>query len=214
MNEKLTNKKYINIYNIIIINMSIITKRGDFGYTSLYNGDRMPKNHPRIKALGEIQHLTYMISQYISVTKKENTTIKNAKTQLKIIMHWLYELSAYIATPRDNSTPDKIEQTRFTPDKENDLTKMIHKLEDILPKQTCLLLPMGNKYSCGLYILSSQTRKVERKIYTAIKDNKTEMKDVLPFINRLSDYFYILARSVNKLYKIKEIPYKKNVRMQ
>lgn len=195
--------------------MSVVTKGGDLGYTSLYNGEKVSKDHPRIKALGEIQHLSYMISRFL-VHLEELIKVRNLDDlihDLQVIMHWLYELSAYIATPRNRSSVVQLKNTQFHPSKEKALHKIISHFETILPKQTCLLLPLGNKYSCGAYLLSSQTRKVERKIYTTIKESEVELKTVLPFINRLSDYFYIVARVINNLFKIKEVPYKKNMKM-
>ncbi len=195
--------------------MSITTKSGDLGHTSLYNGKKVSKDHPRIKALGEIQHLSYMISRFL-VDLKELSKMLNIVDiihDLQVIMHWMYELSSYIATPRERSIIVQLKNTQFHSYKEKSLHKVITYLETKIPKQTCLLLPLGNKYSCGAYLLSSQTRKVERKIYTTVKETEIEVKTVIPFINRLSDYFYIVARVINNSFKIKEVPYKKNMKM-
>ena len=190
--------------------MSVVTKSGDRGYTSLYNGKQVPKYHPRIKAIGSIQNLSYLIGKYVNFKFK---SISKFDDDIITIMCWLYDLGAYIATPRKTSTKNQIKTTEFTKDKEESLHKKIKWFENEIPKQTCFLIPIGSKSSSLLYEISGKVRESERIIYEAIHENKQEVNEIMPFINRLSDYFYIFARYVNYKNGYKDIPYVKNKKM-
>nr|QBK88419.1 MAG: cobalamin adenosyltransferase [Mimivirus LCMiAC01] len=189
--------------------MSVVTKGGDHGYTRLYNGEKVPKYHPRIKAIGSVQNLSYAIGKYFYM-KKGSIFDDDIIT----VMCWLYDLGAYLATPRNTiSTKDMIKKTEFTKDKEKSLHEKIKWFEKEIPKQTCFIIPIGTELGSLLYEISGKVRETERIIFEAIHENKQEVNDIMPFINRLSDYFYVFARYINYKSGHKDIPYVKNKKM-
>ena len=187
--------------------MSVVTKTGDTGLTSLFNGKRIPKCHPRIHSLGELQHIGYVIGEFISVYDKIPNIEYDYKDGLNKIINFLFDLSAYLATPRSSSTKEQIERTEFSKDKVVTIEKSIKYFESKLPQQTSFIVFSGIPPAFKLLIISSMIRKAERYICQATYDNLTERNAVMPFINRLGDYFYVFARYINFKNNVKEISY-------
>ena len=193
--------------------MSIVTKEGDGGVTDLYNGERVPKDHPRIEAIGQIDTLNSMIGNFYSGRPKTRLFDYD---NILIIMHWLFDLGAYIATPRNYcTTKEQIACTKFDPKKADILDRWIHIMYHNLPKQTGFILPIGKtEWISQAFVIRSKVREVERAIISAIKHNRIEKETVIPFINRLSDYFFALGRYLNHIHDHKDIYYQKNILTQ
>jgi len=224
--------------------MSVVTKTGDSGTTSLFNGERVKKTHPRIKALNSIQNLGYIIAQVLSLKHETKKEMYNFDDEIRTIQNWLFDLGAYIATakqlplkratakqlplkratakqlplkratPLDSSTSEQVKRTEFTEDKEIYIHNRIKWIEKEIPKQTSFIIPNGNLFSIGLFRISGKVRTTEIDIIGIIENNKNTIKSALPFINRLSDYFYVLARYVNYHQKIISPSYKRNMKMK
>ncbi len=186
--------------------MSVVAKTGDDGFTKCFSG-KVKKTHPIIKAVGSVQNLGYSVSQVL-LLKYDNKDMYNIDDELVTIQNWLFDLGAYIAVPLSS-----LQNIKFTEDKEIYIHSRIKWIEKEIPQQTSFIIPNGNPFSIGLFKISGKVRKTEIDIISAIENNKNMMKTVVPFINRLSDYFYVLARYVNHHHKIISPPYKKNMKM-
>jgi len=158
--------------------MSITTKNGDNGETSLLGGKKVQKNDPLIEAIGTIDELNAAIG--ITLNYVQNNEIKK---NLEQIQNELFILGKDICKENTQLQVEKIE-------------KEIEKLEQELPKQTKFILPQGNLSTTHLHLTRTICRRAERKI-TNCKVN-TEIKK---YINRLSDLLFLYARKENNTEK-------------
>jgi len=197
--------------------MKIYTKTGDKGTTSLFGGQMVEKNSARIKAYGEIDELNSILgvilvdlSKYTShpersegsqdsSLKAQNDQYREVKQKLLRIQDELFVLGSDLATPADIKTKvPRIKKTFVTR-----LEKEIDQWEKELPKLKNFILPGGSKVGSKLHLVRSITRRAERSIMTLSQAEKIN-KNAQIYINRLSDWFFVAARYVNKLENIRE----------
>jgi cob(I)alamin adenosyltransferase len=175
--------------------MKIYTKSGDKGETSLFTGQRVPKNDPFIEALGSVDECNSAIGAALSFMPKENNFAKT-RGQLEDIQHALFDLGASLATPLKRSSNDKLEKTRFDHDDVALLEKWID--EEELPKLHSFILPGGHPAGSMLHLARSISRRAERCVAPLNKSAEVS-NDVLMYLNRLSDYLFVVSRHVNHL---------------
>lgn len=172
--------------------MSIVTKTGDLGQTRLFSGKRVWKFEEKIEILGEIDELSSFIGLVFAKIK-----LKREKETLTLIQRNLYLIMAYISGKELSLIEVKktlilIEERIIQEEKE---MKTLNKF----------ILPQGDEISSWFHILRAICRRVERR-YTQHffyqKEKSDQLKTIMKFLNRLSDYFYILARKFNKKQEI------------
>ena len=117
--------------------MSVVLKTGDHGVTSLFNGKRIPKYDPIINAIGSVQHLGYLIGQFLSIYDKIQNIGYDYQNEIQTIYHWLFDLGAFLAKAQSIKTKKEFEY------KVSVIDERIKWIENRLPKQTCFLLPIG-----------------------------------------------------------------------
>lgn len=168
--------------------MKIYTKTGDKGETSLCGGLRVKKSSLRVAAYGEIDELT----SHIGLAQAQCSD-KEISGILHQIQKDLFVLGAHIASP-DAKTQDSL--PKFSQDKIKNLEKTIDKISKSLPEIKKFILPSGTLLASQLHISRTICRRTER---TCTKLNKKEdlFTNVLPFLNRLSDLLFVLARHAN-----------------
>lgn len=205
----------------------IYTKTGDRGETSLYTGLRVKKYDPIIEALGSIDALNSFIGVSIShlealveeEDEKEVPSLKEIISQLKTVQIKLFDVGANIATPLENASEHKIEKTKFENQITSDLEEWIDQYTEQLPPLKNFILPGGGLQSSYLHVCRSLCRQAERDLCNLLPKNTyynwlfmitpSFDIDILPFINRLSDYFFTLARFVSFKVKKEETIWKK-----
>ena len=163
--------------------MKIYTKTGDEGRTSLVGGKRVAKDHPRVMAYGDIDELISWIPILrVSVPEHDN--------ELRRIQCALMNGSAHIASEDSaKSLPAfPAEDTAW-------LEKRIDEMTSALPQQTAFILPGGPKEAAECHVVRTVCRRCERSSI-ALGDMREEVKAVIKYINRLSDYMFTLARYV------------------
>lgn len=182
--------------------MKIYTKTGDKGTTSLYGGDRVSKNHMRIHTFGEVDEL----NSYIGLIRSYNNQ-KKIDNQLQIIQNSLFDIGAELATPENkmilaNGKPrlkSLISEKYIT-----QLEKWIDTMDEQLPTLTQFILPTGNVPTSISHIARTICRRVERSIISLTKAE--EIRPILQkYLNRLSDYLFVLARYLGNKAGVKEI---------
>lgn len=177
--------------------MKIYTRTGDKGETSLFTGERVLKNDPTIDAIGTVDELNSCIGAALSFFPSQ-PIFSPSKEELVLIQHTLFDLGAALATPRTRATQRKIEKTRFDEDGITLLEKWIDRMEEELPKLDHFILPGGSSAGSMLHLARSLCRRAERKIIPL--NQCTDVSDqVLIYINRLSDYLFVLSRYINHL---------------
>ena len=179
--------------------VKIYTKTGDTGETSLFSGQRVPKNDPFIEALGSVDECNSAIGIALSFMGNE-PSLKQTRHQLEIIQHTLFDLGASLATPRTRAVGSKIEKTRFDDEGIHLLEKWIDQMEETLPELHTFILPGGHSAGAFLHLARSICRRAERNI-TPISKNADVSKNVTVYLNRLSDYLFVASRYVNHLCK-------------
>lgn len=167
---------------------SIVTKTGDKGTTGLYGGARLSKDHPRICAYGDVDELNAVLgvvlaSAHLSVT---------ARTQLTEIQHLLFRIGGDLATPLDKESKQERVGSEHIACIEEWITQIEHRLEP----QRAFILPGGTSAGAHLHLARTVCRRAERSVVTLQKIEQVN-PDVGILLNRLSDYFFLLARMAN-----------------
>ena len=172
--------------------MKIYTKTGDKGDTALYDGSRHPKSELVFELLGEIDELSSRIG--VAITSMPPCRAV-CSVFLRFLQVCLQDLNSLIATPK--TSRKKLEP--FSPSQTQILEHHIDLLQTTLPKLTIFILPGIDTVDSHLQLCRTQTRKVERLLWRHIKTAKSMKSlylcsNVTQFINRLSDFFFVLAR--------------------
>ncbi len=190
--------------------MKIYTKTGDQGKTSLFGGTRVPKHHIRIESYGTVDEL----NSYLGLIRDQQID-QNYKTFLADIQHDLFTVGAILATPHENEML-KNGQPRLNIQRieEKDIEKLelaMDAMNESLPPMTNFVLPGGHTTVSYCHIARCVCRRAER---LAVHLNEIDPIDerVLQYLNRLSDYLFVLARKLTfdlQAEEVKWIP-KKN----
>lgn len=177
--------------------MKIYTRTGDKGETSIFTGQRLPKNDPMIDALGTVDECNCSIGLAIAMIGK-NDKLNHLKEQLEIVQHALFDVGAALATPRTSASESKIEKTRFDQEEIAVLEKWIDNMQSQLPELHSFILPGGHPCGASLHLARSICRRAERLV-VPLAQRADVSKSVLIYLNRLSDYLFVLSRYVNHL---------------
>lgn len=179
--------------------MKIYTKTGDKGQTSLIGGTRVPKHHIRIEAYGTVDEL----NSHIGLIRDQqiDSHYKNILTE---IQDRLFTIGASLA-----SDPEKSKMK--IPDlKEEDITLLeneMDKMNDELPEMRSFVLPGGHTTVSFCHIARCVCRRAERNTIH-LAENEFVADLVVKYLNRLSDYLFVLSRKLSQDLKASEIPWK------
>jgi cob(I)alamin adenosyltransferase len=195
---------YSTLIQTIFMAMKIYTKTGDTGNTSLIGGTKVSKSHPRIEAYGTVDEL----NSYIGLCK-DLLADKNSNSTLQEIQDRLFTIGAALACDPDKETKMKI------PDlKEEDITLLeieIDKMNDALPPMKSFILPGGHPTVSHLHVARCICRRAER-CCVRLQIEKNEVEPIIPkYLNRLSDYLFILARYAALLLSVREMAWKPRI---
>lgn len=165
---------------------AIYTRTGDKGTTSLVGGQRVSKAHQRIESYGTVDELNSFIGLLItSLSDQADADF------LLFVQHKLFTIGSYLATDQE-TTELKIE-SRVTPESIEKIEHEIDRLDAELPKMRNFILPGGCRSASLAHVCRTVCRRAERQIYRLAENNPVE-EPVLVFMNRLSDYLFVLAR--------------------
>ena len=181
--------------------MKIYTKTGDSGETGLFGGERVSKNTIRIEAYGTIDEL----NAFIGLTIIE-VSDKSVKDLLQKIQNWLFSIGADLATP-DNEKTKKLNVFRTSEEYYRYIEKEIDKYESKLDELRNFILPGGTKGAALLHICRTITRRAERMV-VALNSTVKIGNNIIIFLNRLSDLFFVLARFDNAVTGTPDIEWK------
>ncbi|CAG8539912.1 76_t:CDS:2 [Ambispora leptoticha] len=173
---------------------TVYTRTGDKGTSSLYNGERRPKNDSIFHALGDIDELNSSIGIAHHYCKKARNGLED---RLISIQCKLIELSSNIATPRITSHENKLSYTTFDPTNVDTLESWIDELDAQLPPLKHFILPSGGESAIFLHQCRSICRRAERAT-VGLAENEKANPAVQRYLNRLSDFFFVAARYAAK----------------
>lgn len=169
----------------------VYTRTGDFGETSLFDGQRVAKNSLRVAVCGDVDELNSVVGLAASFCVDEKLVKILRELQLE-----LFQVGADIATPLDSITKKPI--TRIALQNVTFLEERIDEIEKGLEPVKNFILPCGTSCSAALHVARSVCRRAERSACALQKSEKVNFF-VLTYLNRLSDFLFILARYVNKI---------------
>lgn len=159
--------------------MSIVTKTGDKGETGLYNGTRVKKSDPRMEALGDIDELSSQLGFLPA-------------PEIQKLQSDLFELGALLGNPESTGTMSAALTA---------LEKEVETLEPTLPPLHNFILPGGHADAARLHLARAVCRRAERHLSSL----SPVPVDALPYLNRLSDYLFLLGRQANLKNGVPEI---------
>ena len=179
--------------------MKIYTKTGDKGMTKLVGSSTVAKDSDRVESYGTIDELNSWVGYIISQLPQENQEIKE---ELEALQHLLFDAGTDLSTPIEAQRPFKLQK------------ESVHWLEQRIDFYTAqspdidrFILPGGTPAASMVHVARTIARRAERIIVRLNWTAKIN-EEVLIFTNRLSDYFYALARYLNVqemvFHKIKE----------
>lgn len=191
----------LNSYNNGI-DMKIYTKTGDKGQTSLFGGSRVDKDNLYVQAYGELDELNSFIGLSLHSIKTDRII-----EFLQNLSHILFSIGSDLATPFSDQ--------KLRKSVEIDCTKLTIKLESEidfwesqLPDLKTFIIPGGSIGSSYLHVLRTISRRLERSLIKLYKEESIN-ESILPYINRLSDLFFVLARAENFSLGIKDVEWDK-----
>ena len=168
----------------------IYTRTGDKGTTSLVGGKRVSKTDPRLEAYGTIDELNSFIGLMLSVMDEKAESAGN----IRWIQQKLFNIGGCLATDTTSfQLPDSCKI--MAPDVER-IENMIDVLTEGLPEQRSFILPGGTEAASYAHVARTVCRRAER-IILALSGDTEVPPELLQYINRLSDYLFVLARRIN-----------------
>lgn len=182
--------------------MKIYTRTGDKGMTSLFTGEKVPKNHDFIEALGDVDEGNSAIGMALAFLP-DIKLLESTKNQLETIQHALFDVGAALATPRSKASEKKLEKTRFDHESITCIEHWIDEMEAQLPTLMHFILPGGHPAGAMLHLARSVIRRAERNV-TSLYKNGDIVQDVFIYLNRLSDYLFVASRFVNHILGVPE----------
>lgn len=181
--------------------MKIYTKTGDGGTTSLVGGTRVSKASVRLEAYGTVDELNSSIGLLLAM----EGVPPDARHQLIRVQHLLFNLGSQLATEPDSKwQPDGVTETDV---------KMIEKaIDDILatlPPKFRFVLPGGCMAAAQANVARTVARRCERRMVAMTENGGEVAPEAMRFINRLSDYLFVLGRHINIVSGTEEIFWEK-----
>lgn len=183
--------------------MKVYTKTGDSGTTALFGGTRVPKHHIRIESYGTVDEL----NSYIGLIRDQeiNPLYQNVLIE---VQDRLFTVGAILATPPEKEVlkngEKRLQNLGITENDIEYLEKEIDLMETELPPMTHFVLPGGHSTVSYCHIARCVCRRAER-LATHLHEIEPTNELVLKYLNRLSDYLFVLARKLSQDLNAKEV---------
>lgn len=187
--------------------MKIYTKSGDQGETSLVDGSRVKKNHPRVEAYGTLDELNSSLGVCVALSRSAEAFQNNSHFQaLQSIQNDLFNLGSQLACPTEDwrAKMPEVSETRVLY-----LEAEMDAMTDVLPPLKEFILPGGHPFAAALHQARSLCRRAERRVFELESSSNLENRALI-YLNRLSDYLFVLARYANHVSQVPELTWKKD----
>lgn len=186
------------------MSFKIYTKTGDKGATSLIGGTRVSKNHIRIESYGTVDELNSFIGMVADMAGNEKIV-----AWLREIQDRLFTIGSVLAT-----SPEKEVKMKLPDVHDADvqwLEQRIDEMNEILPEMRSFILPGGHLAASTAHVARCVCRRAER-ICVAMQETNEEVPGlVLRYLNRLSDFLFVLARYIVHIHNAEEIPWRARI---
>lgn len=173
--------------------MKIYTKTGDKGQTGLYSGKRLSKAHPRVEAYGTVDELNSFVGLL-----RDHLESEDLRARLLTQQHHLFALGAAMADDRPG------EAYQLPANASTDLEAHMDAMNEDLPKMTHFILPGGHPAVSYTHLCRTVCRRAERRT-VELADSVDMDESIVIYLNRLSDWFFVLGRYVAKHLGVEEV---------
>jgi cob(I)alamin adenosyltransferase len=170
----------------------IYTKTGDEGDTGLFGGGRVPKDHPRVSAYGDIDELNAVIGMARSVEM-----MPRIDEVLAPVQRDLFALGALLATPDLEKMKEQLQKARISDARIAQMEQAIDDGEAELEPLKAFILPGGTPKAAALHVARVTCRRAERAVIHLQREAEIP-QIVIVYLNRLSDLLFVLARVANR----------------
>lgn len=181
--------------------MKIYTGTGDRGKTSLFSGERVSKSSPRLEAYGHLDELNSLIGAVAAALDESQPALED---ELQVVQALLLESGAWLATTPGSASTRFLKP--FTNRPSETLEAAIDRMNESLPELEHFVLPGGHLSASLAHVARTVCRRTERRVVELVDHEDGEsgptdtMKKILVFLNRLSDYLFVLARFCNYIH--------------
>ena len=169
---------------------NVYTRTGDGGQTSLIGGSRVSKSSARLEAYGTVDELTSMLG--LLTTCHDRETVES-------VQRALFHVSTLLATPPQADKPVQSLDTALVEQLEHE----IDAITDAIPPFRCFIVPGGSRGAALAHVCRTVCRRAERRIIALTEEAPVDAV-LLSYVNRLSDFLFVLARKVNFSQDIEE----------
>jgi cob(I)alamin adenosyltransferase len=177
----------------------IYTRTGDEGETGLFGGGRVPKDDPRVEAYGEVDELNAAVGLARSFPLPADVT-----PLLQEVQDQLFTVGSVLATPAGTKAAAHVPQVKA--EWASQMEKAIDRFDGELPALRQFILPGGNGAASALHLARTVCRRAERRVLALVRGGQVS-RDVLVYLNRLSDFLFTLARIANFRAGVHDIPW-------
>jgi cob(I)alamin adenosyltransferase len=188
------------------MSQKIYTKTGDKGKTSLIGGTKVPKSHIRINAYGTVDELNACIGLL-----RDLLTDEHSRELLREIQDRLFTIGSALACDPQKETLMKIPDLN-----ESDILLLENEIDAMnskLPEMKFFILPGGHVTASTAHICRTVCRRAERLVVELDDEEPLNQPLIIKYLNRLSDYLFVLARWIGQLLGAEEIPWKARKKM-
>lgn len=179
--------------------MKIYTRKGDEGSTGLIGGTRVPKSHIRIEAYGTIDEL----NSFIGLVRDYDVP-STVRAQLIQVQEELFTIGSHLANDEGKS---KMKLPEVHEGQVERLENAMDTMNEELPDMRFFVLPGGHQAISTCHIARCVCRRAER-LCVAMNESVSVNPIILKYLNRLSDYLFVLSRYLTKHYNAEEVPWK------
>jgi cob(I)alamin adenosyltransferase len=171
--------------------VKIYTRTGDTGETALFGGGRVPKDHARVAAYGDVDELNSVIGL---IRATEPAALFNPL--LESIQRDLFSIGGHLATPDPERVRKALEKATLSPERVSEFERAMDEADQELQPLKAFVLPAGTPKASALHLGRTVCRRAERSLVHLARDNDVPELFVV-YLNRLSDLLFTLARLAN-----------------
>lgn len=174
--------------------MKIYTKTGDLGETSLVGGERVAKDHPRISAYGTLDELNSFVGLLRSELHKDHAEFGGIQSTLEMVQNNLFNIGSHLACEVETM---RAKLPNLSAGASEILEREIDQWDSQMPRLNQFILPGGYMGASTAHLSRAICRRAEREMYTLKSQGVVVESTHLIFMNRLSDWLFVLARYLN-----------------
>ena len=178
--------------------MKIYTRRGDQGETDLFGGARVRKDDPRVAAYGAVDELNAALGLALAMDEGEHGGGHLDGERVAAVQEDLFTIGSRLAAADPEEATERGTIPPLDASRIEDLEAWIDELDSELPELDAFILPGGSRAGAQLHVARTICRRAERAV-TRLLDARPDLEEaVLPYVNRLSDLLFTLARAANR----------------